>query len=59
MENSPNIKILVCMHKQDAVESDDVFLPIHAGKAISNVNLEAIGDDTGDNISSKNKSTAN
>ncbi|KAA6344760.1 hypothetical protein EZS27_007633 [termite gut metagenome] len=49
-----NVKILVCAHKQDYVKSDDIYMPIQAGKAISNVDLGFQGDDTGDNISEKN-----
>jgi hypothetical protein len=51
----PNIKILVCAHKKDFVKSDDVYMPIHAGKAISDIDLGFQGDDTGDNISHKNR----
>jgi hypothetical protein len=49
-----NVKILVCAHKQDYVKSDDIYMPIQGGKAISNVDLGFQGDDTGDNISEKN-----
>jgi hypothetical protein len=49
-----NVKILVCAHKKDFVKSDEVYMPIHAGKAISDVDLGFQGDDTGDNISIKN-----
>lgn len=51
-----NIKILVCCHKDDLKISSEVFMPIHVGKAISNLQLGILGDDTGDNISSKNAS---
>jgi hypothetical protein len=54
MKNNSNIKILVCTHKKDYVKNDDVFMPIHAGKAISNIDLGIQGDNTGDNISEKN-----
>lgn len=50
------IKIIVCCHKNDIRKSSDVYLPIHVGKAISNTDLGILGDDTGDNISIKNKS---
>jgi hypothetical protein len=49
-----NVKILVCVHKNDYVRSDAMYMPIHAGKAISDVDLGFQGDDTGDNISAKN-----
>lgn len=53
------IKILVASHKPDKVYSDEVYTPIHVGRAISQYKEEMadmIGDDTGDNISDKNKS---
>ena len=52
-----NLKILVASHKPDRVYHDDVYTPIHVGRAISkfkNEMADMIGDDTGDNISSKN-----
>lgn len=49
------IKILVCCHKPGNFYQDEVYTPIHGGKAISNVDLGILGDDTGDNISAKNK----
>lgn len=52
-----NIVILVASHKPDKVYKDDVYTPIHVGRAISKYKEEMadmIGDDTGDNISSKN-----
>lgn len=51
-----NIKIIVCAHKQDYIHKDSVYMPIQVGKAISDIDLGIQGDDTGDNISSKNKS---
>lgn len=53
-KKNPKIKILVCCHKPDKWLSDDVYMPIHCGKAISSINLGIQGDDTGDNISKKN-----
>ncbi len=47
-------KILVVHHKKDKVYSDDVYMPIHAGKSLSNIELDMIGDNTGYNISKKN-----
>lgn len=49
------VKILVCCHKPGEWLNDDIYMPIQCGKAISNVNLGIQGDDTGDNISSKNR----
>lgn len=48
------INILVCCHKEDVKASDSPYYPIHVGKAISNINLNIPGDDSGDNISFKN-----
>lgn len=47
--------IIVCCHKEDIVVSDYPYLPVQVGKALSSQDLEIQGDDTGDNISSKNK----
>ena len=52
-----NLTILVASHKPNRVYHDDVYTPIHVGRAISkfkNEMTDMIGDDTGDNISSKN-----
>lgn len=61
-----NIKILVCYHKPDVLLKDDVFTPIHVGRALARRRGETedfrwmcekmIGDDTGENISEKNAS---
>lgn len=48
------VKILVCCHKPDKWLSDDIYMPIQCGKAISDLDLGIQGDDTGDNISAKN-----
>lgn len=62
------IKLLVCYHKPDYLIKDEVFTPIHLGRAIAKESMDKndpklkwfldnmIGDDTGDNISLKNKS---
>lgn len=47
-------KILVCCHKPDNFKNDEVYMPIHVGKANSKYDLGIQGDDTGDNISKKN-----
>ena len=49
-----DLTILVCCHKPDYFYAGEGYLPIHVGKAISNVDLKIQGDDTGDNISAKN-----
>lgn len=46
-------KILVATHKAYWMPDDDVYLPIHVGKE-GKADLGFIGDNTGDNISSKN-----
>ena len=47
-----NIKILVATHKPYWMPDDDVYLPIHVGKA-GQKDIGFIGDDTGENISYK------
>lgn len=47
-------KILVCCHKPDNFKNDEVYMPIHVGKANSKYDLGIQGDDTGDNISKEN-----
>ncbi len=49
-----DIKILVAIHKPHWVPSNEMYLPLFAGKAISDKTLDYQGDDVGDNISSKN-----
>lgn len=53
------IKILVCCHKPCELPKDDIFLPIHCGKALSDLDLGMQGDNEVngmpcDNISEKN-----
>ncbi len=58
MENK-KIKILVACHKPCEVYHDDVYTPIHVGRAMSKYVKDLnwmIGDNTGDNISEKNGS---
>ena len=54
MPSMPNVKILVCCHKNDIFVSDSPYLPIHVGKSTSPINLDIQGDNTGENISEKN-----
>jgi hypothetical protein len=46
-----NIKILVAHHKQGLIIKNDVYLPIHVGKDLSNLELGIQGDNVADNIS--------
>lgn len=48
------IQLFVCYHKPYFQWNSDIVTPIHVGKALSDLNLNMIGDNTGDNISSKN-----
>lgn len=50
------ITILVATHKETSVYSDDIYTPIQVGKALSNIDLGFLSDNTGDNISNKNSS---
>lgn len=45
------IKIIVCYHKDSCRIQDDVYLPVHVGKATSNCDLAIQGDNDGENIS--------
>lgn len=47
------IKILVAAHKPYRMPEDEIYLPVHVGKA-GKPGIGYIGDDTGDNISEKN-----
>lgn len=46
--------ILIATHKSYRMPEDSVYLPIHAGKENASQSLPYMGDNTGDNISSKN-----
>lgn len=51
------VKILVACHKPDTIFQNEVYIPIHVGRSVSKFKKEMadmIGDDTGENISSKN-----
>ena len=54
LENMKKVKILVAHHKQGLIIETDTYLPIQVGKDCSNYNLGIVGDNTGENISSKN-----
>ena len=49
------IKIFIACHKKIPVLKTRIFTPIQTGRANSPFNLHMIGDDTGDNISYKDK----
>lgn len=49
-----DIKVIVATHKKYWMPKDEVYLPLHVGRA-GKENLGYQGDDTGDNISVKNK----
>ena len=51
-----NCKIIVCCHKDDIRVDQEPYQPIQVGKALCDQNLGIVGDDTGDNISAKNRS---
>lgn len=46
--------ILVCCHKPAEIPDNEILLPIHCGKDLSDAELGMTGDNTGDNISVKN-----
>lgn len=48
------IKILVACHKQDVYSTDNIYLPIHVGKTLSQLDLGVQADNEGINISEKN-----
>ncbi len=51
-----DIKIIVATHKEYRMPQDNIYMPMQAGRAISDICLDDYtGDDTGDNISTKNK----
>lgn len=49
------VHIYVCHHTTGFMFEDDVFRPIQVGRALASVHLPIQGDDTGDNISIKNR----
>ncbi len=70
MDNNKTIKILVGYHKPAVLIKNDIFEPIHLGRALATEASEdgkmsdmdyqwmldnMIGDDTGDNISELNR----
>lgn len=52
-----NIKLFVCCHQQSKVPDHPLLVPIQVGAALSNQRFPGfISDDTGENISQKNRS---
>ena len=49
------VKIVIATHKRYRVPSDELYLPVQAGRAVHD-DLGYTGDDTGDHISMKNES---
>lgn len=54
MDNK-TIKIFVCTFDKEVRIKNDMFIPLQVGRCVSPVKMDYIGDDTGDNISKKNK----
>ncbi len=52
-----NLTVFVACHKPCEVRSNEMYQPIHVGRKISTCKgqMNMIGDDTGDNISEKNR----
>ncbi|NDV65187.1 DUF4422 domain-containing protein [Bacteroides sp. 224] len=50
-----NIKIIVCAHKKVLLPKHEFFFPVQVGTDIANEKLPYTPDNTGDNISIKNK----
>jgi len=50
-----NSKILVATHKPYHFPQNDLYTPIHVGKAIADNDFGYMGDDHGENISEKNR----
>lgn len=48
-------KLLVATHKEYNFPSSTLYLPIHVGKTLTQQDFGYLGDDTGENISHKNK----
>lgn len=49
-----DIKILVAAHKKYQMPEEEIYLPLHVGKE-GKTDLGYQGDNTGDNISIKNR----
>lgn len=51
-----NIKIIIAAHKLYDLPQDALYLPVHVGAALCDIPLPYTRDDSGENISKKNKS---
>ncbi len=49
------IKLLIATHKQYHFPNDTIYEPIHVGKSLTHNDFGYLGDDSGENISSKNQ----
>jgi len=49
------IDIAVCYHKKAMIFESDAVTPMQLGRAVADINLDMRGDDTGNNISSRNR----
>ena len=49
----PSMQIYVATHKPAPFPEDPGYIPIQNGKAVSGIDLQMLGDDTGQNISDK------
>lgn len=54
--DQPRISIYVCCHKAGPAPQDEVHKPIHVGAALAASRIGHPGDDSGPNISAKNRS---
>lgn len=54
MSNDRKVAIMVAAHKAYAFPSDEGYVPVHVGKALSQAELEIAGDNSGENISELN-----
>lgn len=58
MERNNKVKIFVCCHKPAKIPNNSVYVPLHIGRAVSTCKEQMqnyVGDDSGDNISARNK----
>ncbi len=54
-----NVTIYIAANKPYSFPTDEVYRPIHVGACFSNDEFAAVTDDSGDNISHKNKTYCN
>ena len=51
-----NSKLIIATHKEYTFPKDNLYIPIHVGKALSKNDFGYLGDDTKESISEKNRS---